>query len=129
MSAVSAAGLWLPWYRTGATRRSAFRLASALRAAGLLTRPSALVFVSAVAVVPGLAAAAWLLWAVGFRRTAAFAVAGVGALTGGCALGVCHAASAGVTRNVTIEAVIGPATVLAAVVYLHGANADRPRTP
>lgn len=121
--------LWVPWYRTGSTQRSAFRLASALRAAGLLTRTPAVIFVVAIALVPGLAATACFLWAIGFRRAGALAVTAVGALTAGCAIGVQRIGGAGVTQNVTIEAVIGLATVVGALVHLHVAPADRRGTP
>jgi hypothetical protein len=73
--------LWLPWVQTGTTRRSAFRVVSALRGAGLMSRAPAEAFFATIAVLPGLAAATWVLWGTGYRRASAAAAVAVGALS------------------------------------------------
>ncbi|GAC1532140.1 MAG: hypothetical protein NVS3B12_09340 [Acidimicrobiales bacterium] len=124
MSTVAVGVLWLPWLQTGTTRRSAFRLVSALRGAGLMTRTPAELFLVAVGLIPGLAAAAWLLWATGYRRVSGLATASVGALTLACAVGVNHVGRARVTPNVTIAAMVGVIAVLAAVVPFRNSLVD-----
>ena len=120
---ITAALLWLPWWRTGTTRRSAFRLAGALRDAGLLTRSPARAFVVAVALVPGLAAGAWLLWFTGFRRAAAAATIAAGGLVSGCAIGIRHVGGAHVAPAVTLAAATG---IVAAGIALAGLVAGLP---
>jgi hypothetical protein len=80
-STAAFASLWLPWVRTGTTRRSAFRVVSALRGAGLMSRRPADLFFATIAVIPGLAVATWVLWATGYRRASAAAAFLTGALT------------------------------------------------
>ncbi len=89
---VALASLWVPWIRTGTTTRSAFQVISALRGAGLMRRVPDELFFIAVALVPGLVAAAWGLWATGCRRVSAGAAALAGALTVAASLTVRHVA-------------------------------------
>src|ERR1700688_1506983 len=81
-STAAFAALWVPWVQTGTTRRSAFRVVSALRGAGLLHRTPAEAFFAVVATLPGVVAATWVLWLTRYRRASAIsaAVAGVLAL-------------------------------------------------
>jgi len=79
-SALALAALWAPWVRTGSESRSAFGLVSALRGAGLMDRGPAEALFAVVAVVPGLAAVTWVLWAARYRRASAIAAVAVGAL-------------------------------------------------
>jgi hypothetical protein len=85
---VVVAALCVPWLRTGTMSRSAFAVVGALRAAGLVHRTPAVAFVAAVALVPGLAAATWILAATAFRRVAAVAVSLAGSVTVAAALGL-----------------------------------------
>ena len=87
-SALVLAALWLPWVRTGADSRSAFALVSALRGAGLMTGAPAEALFAVVAVVPGLAAATWVLWLAHYRRASAAAAVLVGALVAAASLTV-----------------------------------------
>jgi hypothetical protein len=79
-AALALAALWAPWVRTGRESRSAFELVSALRGAGMMDRAPAEALFAVVAVVPGLAAATWVLWAARYRRASAAAAAVIGAL-------------------------------------------------
>jgi hypothetical protein len=80
--------LWAPWARTGAVTRSAFGLVAALRGAGLLRGAPARALFWVVALVPGLTAATWVLWAARYRRAAAATAAVAGALVAGASLAV-----------------------------------------
>jgi hypothetical protein len=89
---LAAGTLLLPWLTTGSTRRSALGVIHALRAAGLMSRGPAQVFFVAIALVPGVAAATWLLHFTGYRRVAAGTTAIAGALCSVSALTVRHVA-------------------------------------
>ncbi|HVM68027.1 MAG TPA: hypothetical protein VMU14_24330 [Acidimicrobiales bacterium] len=82
------AALWVPWARTGAVTRSAFGLVAALRSAGLLHGAPARALFAVVALVPGLTAATWVLWAARYRRAAAATAVVAGALVAGASLAV-----------------------------------------
>lgn len=84
--------LWLSWLDTGSVHRSAFQVLSALRQAGLMSRPASKALFVGLAVLPGLVGAAWLLAPTGYRRLAAAAGAGAGLLTLTTAVVVRHVA-------------------------------------
>ena len=92
VATVAAGTLLLPWLTTGSTRRSALGVIHALRAAGLMSRGPAQVFFVAIALVPGVAAAAWLLHLTGYRRVAAATTAIAGVLCSVSAMTVRHVA-------------------------------------
>jgi hypothetical protein len=92
LATASLATTALPWLDTGSTRRDAFRVVSALRAAGLMTRWPAQLFFAALAVLPGLIAAAWLLAVARLPRSSGLTSLLAGALVAGCAITVRHVA-------------------------------------
>jgi len=115
-SALVLAALWAPWVRTGSTTRSAFGLVSALRGAGLMHGQAAEALFAAVAVVPGLAVATWVLWAARFRRASGAVAATAGAIVAAASLtvgAVAHATSALVWATVAalVALVLGTATL------------------
>ena len=89
---VAAAGVqfavFLPWLRTGSTHRSAYAVLSALRGAGLMRPFAAHAFLVALAVLPGVTAAVWVLTAAGYARLGAGAAVVAGLLGVGTALTV-----------------------------------------
>jgi hypothetical protein len=105
------ATLWLPWAHAGTTERSAFRLVSALRGAGLMARTPAEALFATVAVLPGLAAATWLLWAARCRRASAAAAIVVGALSVAATLTVRAVAHHRATGSLSLATAAGAAAL------------------
>jgi hypothetical protein len=101
------ASLWLPWVQTGTTVRSAFRVVSALRGAGLMSRTPAELFFASIAVLPGLVAVAWLLGGTGYRRASAAAAAIAGALTVASTLAVRQVAHRRATSALALATAAG----------------------
>jgi hypothetical protein len=110
--------LWLPWVQTGTTVRSAFRVVSALRSAGLMTRTPAEAFFAVIAVLPGLAAATWVLRGTGYRRASAGAAAVAGALTVASTLMVRQAAQRRATSALSLATAAGVAALGVSIIAL-----------
>jgi hypothetical protein len=112
------AALWLPWVRTGTTVRSAFRVVSALRGAGLMSRTPAEVFFASIAVLPGLVGVAWLLGGTGYRRASAGAAAVAGALTVASTLGVRQVAHHRATSALALATAAGAVALVVSIAAL-----------
>jgi hypothetical protein len=112
VATVAFVSLWLPWLRTGTTRRSAFRLVAALRAAGLMSRGGARLFFVAIALVPGVVGVAWLLGAGRLPRLSALATLLAGLLTAGAAFAARHVARQRAAPGTAIAAVAGLVAVI-----------------
>ena|SRR5258708_3610083 len=126
---VAAGSLLLPWLTTGSTRRSALGVIHALRAAGLLSRGPAQFFFVAIALVPGVAATAWLLSLAGYRRLAAATTAIAGLLCTSSAITVRQAAGHRAASGTTVALIAGlTAVVLGALAAIRNTprKADLP---
>jgi len=103
--------LWLPWLRTGGTRRSAYGLLTALRAAGLLSSGARRAFFAALAVAPGLTGAAWVLAFARRRRLSGLATAAVGTITAAAGAAVRHYSVRGAQSGTVWAEVVGVVTL------------------
>jgi len=110
--------LWLPWVQTGTTRRSAFRVVSALRGAGLLHRTPAEAFFAVIATLPGVVAATWVLWVTRYRRASAISAALAGALVLAATAGVRHVAHHRAAGTLVLATAAGAAALATGVAAL-----------
>jgi len=120
--------LWVPWVRTGTTERSAFRVVSALRGAGLIHRTPAEAFFAVIATLPGIVAAVWVLWAARYHRAAAVAAALAGALAITAAAGVREVAHHRAAGTLALTTTAGAVTVAvsAFALFAHRLSPERP---
>jgi hypothetical protein len=112
------ATLALPWYRTGATHRSALGVVAALRGAGMLSRLPAHVFVVAIALIPGLAAISWVLAFARCPRLSAGACVATGVLVAGSAFGVQIVGHSRADGGTTVALIAGLAAVVTGALAL-----------